>query len=666
MIVFFVTGYFLVFSQENQKSTVRYNWQGVELEQIIQYVSKVTNKTILYKPDMIKGKKVYLLSPTPIPTDALFKVLESILENNDLALVEVKIKGTTIYKLIQSTNVYNKPVPAYGYEEAQKLDLGESMVTEIIPLKYVDPDYVRTNLVNLTTGGRGILSIPGVNAVIVTDYALNVERIAQIIKLMDREKSVPIIKIIKLKHASVIDLEPNLSKVLSSLLEYEYAGPGGGEVPVGKAGKKGQIQIIPDKNSNSLIIVAPPETMQRIEEIIKKLDIPPAFIESQLQIYKLENADAEEIAKQLNEIYNQMYKEKTGVTAQGGKSVTEVTPYFVPIKQSNALVIMASPRDYKDIEKVVRSLDTRRPQVFIEAAIVEITAAEGFDIGAEITTIDNPASSARGFAGTLMGISQLVDTDKDGFPDAKIPIGPSVANAPAGAGFTAGIVKGSAGKIPFLLSALRRKAKVKVLSIPQVTTNDNEEAKINVSEQMPTTTTSIVGGTQTVTSFQNFQEAGTTLTIKPKIGEGDFLKLTIEQKIERFTGAPIASGVPPPKSTREIKTVVTVKDGNTVVLGGLVVDTEDKTNLQVPIIEKIPLIGNLFKRRQESLLKTQLFIFITPHIISTQKFPEYLRLTKKKYDDYLKSEIGDKFKIDFFDTGRPQALDFFEYKSPLK
>ena len=298
------------------------------------------------------------------------------------------------------------------------------------------------------------------------------------------------------------------------------------------------------------------------------------------------------------------------------------------------------------------------------------------NLGVELATIDDPSDdSTRGFAATSFGLTQLVDEDGNpitgdnpGIPVGRLPI-PSN-------GIQTGLFRDNIFQIPALLSVLKTENDLRVLAMPRLLTNDNQQARFTVSQAFPvtefTTTTGVVQQ-----SFDEFEEAKTELKITPHISSANYLRLDIEQLIEVFTAAQIDPSVPPPKTTREITTSITIPNHQTVVIGGLRSHNYRETVNKVPILGDIPILGYLFKNTSRTVSLNHIYIFCTPHILKESDFKD---LYKISYDNKVELENlgGDIRQVDpdfvryrtqqelYRERGRLESLYMLDYRSPTE
>lgn len=643
---------------EPKPELISVNWDGVDLEQIVKMVASQTNKRFLYDSQKLnlKNRKVYLVSKE-IPKRTLFAVFESILEMQNLGINKVIMEdGIEIYKLYESQNLPVEPMPLIAPDEtAANIPNTESVVSAVIQLKYVSANNVKQLLLTLVTHPRAVTPLEDANAIIVTDYALNVKRILNIISMVDKKKPDVVFKVIPLEYASPQDVADKVRPVIQSLMRQK-----GTPQP---AGQQETIEVVPDLRTKSIIIVALEERMDQIEKLVKEIDIKVKEEPRNLHVYKLKHAKAKDLAPILNQIYSGPNAPTTVKGPQpapspqpGGKPSAEIQPNIIADEQNNTLLIVAEDKAYAELSEVINQLDKRKLQVGIKVHIVEVTGDDTFDFGVELTTIGAPGDSPRGFGLTALGLSTLTDLDGDQIPDARIP-GQTT-------GLTWGVYKDSFEKIPFLAHMSKSESALNVMSIPEVVTNDNSEATLEAAEEEPVATTALPSSVNSpYVSDIRYEKAGIMLKITPHISKNDYLQLDIDQQIEQFGGNRTAN-LPPPKISRNIKATVTIPNAQTVVLGGLTRNNRRETETGVPFLKDIPWLGSIFKTVSDQQVKTTLYVFITPRILVDDDMKDYLEYSREHQENVYK-QTGGKWIGTRPDT-LPTSLDIFKFKSPLE
>jgi general secretion pathway protein D len=378
--------------------------------------------------------------------------------------------------------------------------------------------------------------------------------------------------------------------------------------------KGGQITV--DERTNSLIISDMGENISKIMDIIKKIDRPSPPGKEDLKVYKLENADSENIAK----ILNQILSKKKRVVRTGRQSRVLIEPSVVAAVETNSLIVHAEPDDFKTIENLIKELDVLTNQVLIEALIAEVSYDKTQELGIEWATsskLDNDKYTIGGGAnfGTIEGY-------------AKTGIAPE--------GLSVAMYKGELAyplSVGALLNMYKEDTNFNILSTPQIMTTDNQEASINVSENRPyLTETRFVessgGSTGDTIKSYDYKDVGIILKITPQISQDKYVRLKISQSVTKVIGGVTSEALITAK--REAETTLIVPNNKTVVLGGLIRnDTENSVN-KIPFLGDIPGLGIFFRKETEKTVKTNLLIFITPHIISTFQQAEEIKEEKKK------------------------------------
>jgi len=390
--------------------------------------------------------------------------------------------------------------------------------------------------------------------------------------------------------------------------------------------------------TNSLIVTDSVHNIKKIESLVRALDVATPEGKGKINVYYLKNGNAEDIGKVLSSLVSKMPRRPVRrPAARGGQrqpasggaaTILEGAVTITSDKATNSLIIVASPIDYETMRDVIRKLDIRRRQVYVEAAIIEMGLATTKEFGFEfrsMSELDNNTVTAAG--GTNFG-----------------NIGAAVAGGPEGfaslEGLAVGAVKGTFTfrgteflNIGALLVALQGDADVNVLSTPNILTTDNQEAEIMVGENIPfitgQTQSAVTGGGSILSTIER-QDVGITLKLTPQITSDDNVRLEVYQEISSVTETPglDPNVVGPSTNKRFANTTVIVKGGETIVIGGLIRDNITTAERKVPLLGDIPLLGWLFKSKTTKVEKVNLMLFITPHIIKDAK--DAAVLTRKK------------------------------------
>ncbi|MBP7763710.1 MAG: type II secretion system secretin GspD [Deltaproteobacteria bacterium] len=581
---------------------VTLDFDNVNIEVFVKFVSELTGKNFIID-DKVKGK-VTILSPRKIPLRDVYKVFLSVLEINGFATVPV---GDMI-KIVPSAAAREKSLETRIQKDGAEAE--DRMVTQIIALDRANPDEVKRVLDPIIPKTSSVLSYPPAGVLIVTDYLSNIRRMLEIVKALDVEGAGEQITYLPVQNASASEVAKSLATVFQQ-----------------RRANLTPVRIVADPRTNSLIIfasVSDTENIRKLTELMDK-DVPRG--ESNIQVYRLQNSVAEDLAKVLNSIVKETGGAAAGAApgaARVAAPVVSKNVQIVPDKATNTLVIMAEREDYKILESIIRQLDVPRPMVYIEALIMEVNTTKDFKLGVEWSGVKDTGqvngmtgSGSAAFVssgtGVLSGLTATLDA-----------AGKTVLGFPSG--FSMGILGAGIkiGDVLFptigaMVQAYKNDSDVSILSTPQILTLDNEEAEINVGSNVPYITRQESTTTSTLVNYNTYEykDVGVILNITPHINEGNYVRLKISQQVTKVTSD--VKNTTPTTLKRTAKTTVVVRDNETIVIGGLVGDsTEDGTN-QVPWLGSVPIVGWLFKANKVKREKTNLYVFLTPHIVRTER-----------------------------------------------
>jgi general secretion pathway protein D len=577
-----------------QQEYVTIDFDNVDIALFIKFISELTGKNFVIDSN-VKGK-ITIISPTKITIEEAYKVFESVLEVNGFATVP----SGSIIKIVPMAEARSKDIDTKLREEP--IDPDDRIVTRLIPLKYANPEEIKSVLGPLISKNSIIVSYAPTGMLIITDVLSNIKRLLEIIDVIDVEGTGEVISVIPLEHAGA----QSMAKSLTSVFKTTTAK--------GAKGESTSIIIVADDRTNSLLTLASEIDTLRIKELIKLLDKEAPKGEGDIHIYYLQNANAEDLAKVLTAIP----KNKTTTSAASTTAPSETAAVLskevqiLADKATNSLIINASKDDYLVLEDIIKKLDIPRRMVYIEALIMEVSMNKQFELGVQWLG-GKPAGELRGndigvFSGSNPGTSNLPSVDTTGL--VSLPTGFSLGVL----GDTITIGDLTFPSIAAVVRAYGTNSDVHILSTPQIMTMDNEEAEIKVAENVPFITRKDTSTTGVDYSNYEFKDVGVILNITPQINQERFVRLKISQEVSQIVSLDAKTGQPTTLK-REAKTTVVIKDGQTVVIGGLIDEIGNKTNYKVPLLGDIPILGNLFRSRTESLDKKNLYIFLTPHII---------------------------------------------------
>jgi len=594
---------------EPEKRSVTIDFDNVDILLFVKFISEVTGKNFIID-EKVKGK-VTIVSPTKISVEEAYRVFGSVLEVHGFTTIE----AGAVIKIVPSVVARGKSIETRLREEATSPE--DKVITQLIRLDYANPDELKKLFAPLISKSSVIVSYPPSGMLIVTDVLSNIQRLLRIISVIDVVGIGEEISVIPLEHA----IASVLIKPLTTIFE-----PGRtARTKKGQAAVAPAIKMVADERTNSLILSASEHDTIKIKQLIKMLDQETPRGAGDIRVRYLQYADAEELAKVLTALPSK----DTKADSKGKAPVISKEVQIVADKATNSLVITANKQDYLTLEDVINKLDIPRPMVYIEALIMEVSVDKEFKIGVEwaagkdIGTYENVQVGAFGTS-VPPSDSSILSTS----------VAPSVPS-----GLSLGIM-GDVLKIGDLIfpslsavvRAYRKDEDAHILQTPQLLTTDNEEAEIKVVDNVPYLTKEATGE-QNYETYE-YRDVGVTLKITPQINQDRFVRLKIFQEYVTLT----KTGTTPTTKKRSAETTVVVKDGHTVVLGGLVDDQISTTTYGVPCLGSIPILGWLFKSHSRDRGKTNLFIFLTPHVLENPA--EAQKFYEKKKEDIERVEEG--------------------------
>lgn len=631
-VVWFFTAYLPAFAEEEPlvrtdpgkdagEKYVSIDFNNVDISVFIKFISELTGTNFIID-DTIKGK-VTIISPSKISEAEAYKVFESVLEVHGFATV----RAGEVVKIVSVPEARTKNIETLMSEIARNPN--DKLVTQLISLKYADPDEIKRLVAPLISKNSVMLAYEPTGTIIVTDAYSNIRRLMSIIKMIDVANVGQNISVIPLRNADAAKVAQTLDGLFKTNSPRKMA----------RDAEK-VVKFIPDERTNSIILLASEVDTTRINSLISMLDKAIPKGKDKIHVYYLEHSTAEELAKVLQSLSGK----KSGVGAAKGKPEEPVVSDKVTItadKATNSLIIMADKDEYLVLEDVIKKLDIPRAMVFIECLIVEVNMNKSFTVGAEwtageeVTVNDRDGGAGVGFSGnttlpysTIAGIAGQNTNKVSVFPP----------------GFALGVVGESLkiGDVVFpnlgaVITALQSDTDANILSTPQLLTTDNEEASITVGKNVPYQTQT--GSTASVESYSNYdyKNVGKILKITPQISKDRQIRLKINFEATQIdTDSTLQSPTTPTTFKRAIETVVIVQDKHTVVIGGLIDDSYSTSETKVPCVGSIPILGYLFKSMSKGNNKTNLYVFLTPHVVGDKVDAARLMNEKKDQIEVLK------------------------------
>ncbi len=664
-------------------ASVTLSFSNADIESVASVLAKATGQTILVDPK-VKGT-INLISNKPLTKAKALDAFSTALRTSGFALVSVngiyRVVPEADAKLISNSVVTGKSNQA-----------GDQIITRVFKLNYESANNLLPVLRPLVSANNTINAYPGNNTIVITDYASNIQRIAELIETIDAPASTDV-QTIKLRYAIAIDIAAMLNKVLENGLAGNDAG--------------NKTIVMADARSNSLLLrSSSSEKVRQIRALVAKLDAP-GNSNGNIWVVPLRNAEATKLAVTLRAIVAadaalsaqvasgtatqavgtmgttvapaQLNNSPgaaggTGTAAATSSLTSSSTPSTGGIIQAepatNSLIITANEPLYRNLRHVIDQLDKRRGQVYIESIIVEVSSTNAAELGIQWQGLVGAGNQNTGFGGTNF-------TSSNGTPGSNIVnlsqnvnalLSPSTATPvtiPPNPGLNLGLLtkfNGVTG-MSALITALSTTTGTNILSTPNLITLDNEEARIVVGQNIPVLSGSYAttGSTATATPFTTVsrQDIGLILRVRPQISENGLVKMQIYQEVSN-----VASQVPnqgPILNKRDIETNVIVDDGQTLVLGGLIENNYTDSTSGIPWLSQIPVLGALFRYDNSSRTKTNLLVFLRPYVLRDKGQDQEITANRMQFMDQKR----DEFKPSTMLLPKPDLPKMSEMTAPL-
>jgi general secretion pathway protein D len=643
------------------------NVSDQDIKDVIRQISKATGKNFIID-DKVRGK-VTILSEKMMTKEEAYQTFLSALE---VAGFTVVTGPAGIIKIVPLKDALSSPIPIH----VDSTPYTDSFVTRLISLTNISAVDMSNAIKGLISKEGNLFAYPATNTLIITDSGTNIDRLMKIIKELDQEGPQQVVEIIPIHYAD----SKQIAETVLNLFEIEKAkaakapAPRRGEATLEEVEEVSK--IIADDRTNSVIVLASKRSIDKIKDLIARLDVEMRGETGAVHVHYLKYANAEALAATLSAVTSgggvalaaaKGEEKGKGAAAKPGAGPIAKLEGGITIgadKTTNALIITASPKDYQTlVDELISKLDIPRRQVFLESIVMELTLSKDASYGASafggggngsvlgfgqsfgaVGQLFNPTSlfNTGGLLGGVLGRDQItitVPVTGGGTQDVKIPA------------FSA------------FLNLIQTYSDANVVSTPNILTLDNEEASIDVKrkEYAASTTTTATG---VISTTPTPLEAGLTLKITPQISEGNMVRLKIEHELSNFEKAP-AGAIASPTRSRKISTTVMTMDGQTVVLGGLMEDQVSHTKQKIPILGDIPIIGLLFSQTTSAKFKSNMLIFITPHVIKDPSdFSGILQTKINQRNKFIDDNYGKRQERAIRETIAAHRADLLEYTPP--
>ncbi len=678
--------------QGAQKVTL--NVQNWSLKDLVKYFAELTGKNFIMSESQGLSETVTIISHKPVSVSEAYEAFLQALELHGYTLVTI---GSNTRVVRTDTASQTPIVIGQGTDVAG----GTVFVTQIVPLENVSVTDLQSVVTSLASPQAKIVTYAPSNTFIITENAPNLKRILKIIMQLDVAAPKSRLEIIPVQFAKASEIQQIIEQIYGTAAsgsgdkgaaatdrprrrprrdeEGAAPAPSTSSEPVSAGSESKDIsKVMSDERTNSLIVLANEQGMTAIRDLVARIDVDVDVNRgSQIHVVYLEHAKAEEVATVLSNLSqggggsssssgsgtrraraaaagtdaatgSSSTRETSSSSASGEASnVTAVFDSGMRIthdENTNSLVIIASNDDFRVVQQVISKLDVRRRQVLIDAVILELANNEGTSVGISAHGPFKPGADATGIISGQIGPSSLGLTQDLLSGLAMGIFGPalttSVTDPTTGASQDISIPA-----FGVVLKAMQSDSSVDIVSNPQLMTMDNEEATIKVGRKIPFPGPQTLSQTGISTQSYQREDVATELKVTPRVNSGNYVTLEVNVQVQEVEkGAtdgvdPKVAG--PTTSTREVETTVLVGDNQTVVLGGLVGTTETRSESKIPVLGDIPLIGALFRSKTVDYRKSNLMIFLTPHIIDDDTdMMEIMRVKELQRQEFIRRFYG--------------------------
>lgn len=616
---------------------IQLNFDNADIYEVIQVITDTLDINYIVDP-AVKGT-VNVRSSKKVPQNKLFRVFKKILNINGL-----NIRNEGEYYYIYPAKKAST-LAIYGPNQARKLKESPRMIIQVMPLMHISASAAIKLTEPYLSEHGSLYELPDLNTLIIADFESKVLDVLMILARLDVSPlSTLSVRLVRVEKAPLFTLRDELVEILNAL-------------KVNKKDHEG-VTVLPLERVNSLLLVGSNESLlESTQKWIMELDVMPSEGRDNIYVYNVRNSVASDLAGLVNDLISGK-SSSTRTAAEKPKngslttSKTETKPPTIPRRtvpstpaaisapdlgfagepallpddSRNIILIRALPPDYGRLVKLLERLDNIPRQVLIEVMIAEVKLSDSWQMGVEWS---------------------LKETNRLKINDSKYSntynFGQGISDF---TGFTYNALN-SAGEVVGLIQAIATDNDLTILSSPQLMVLNNETASINVGDQVPILTTQTSGlsstGSDITTETVQYKDTGVILTVTPKINYDGIIILDIEQQVSTAAENDLGGSTSPIISSRELKTKLAVKNGQSILMGGLIETEKNIIENGIPILKNIPFLGWLFKSHEEITDKTELIVLITPYVIESESvLDQYIERFQEKMNELRNELKGEK------------------------
>jgi general secretion pathway protein D len=623
---------------------VVFNFDNADLYEVIRVMAEILKINYIVDP-RVRGV-VNIHTVGQIPSEDVFPIFQSILKLNGATAV----KMGNVYEIVPFGDAKKSYVPPSTTRDPAKLAAEERYTIQIIILRYIPVAEVSKLIKPFLSDGADIIEHPPHNILIINDLASNVRKSIDIINLFDVDLFVDMkVRIYPVLNADVTEVAKEMERIFASFEISTKSGRGVG------------ITFTPVARINSLLVISSiPHIFEKVEAWLRELDKTPAEgTKLGVFVYYVQNAKAKDLADVLKQIFISPKEKKPDFKEKVTAPTPEPTPRgvrpttpapVVPPKEeaaavpegeinivvdetNNALVIRAFQRDYRAILETIKKLDIYPKQVLIEVMLAEITLDDTTQFGIEWSRF----------------LSSHPPNAQEVVMQGRPPADPFSAGL-AAIGIRYSIVE-LGGRVVAAIQAAATRGRLKVVSSPHILASNNKEAKIQIGSSQPiltstySSTTAVTGAAGVIEGTIEYKDIGIILTVTPRISDGGLvsMEISVEDSTVDTTSLGNLSDVPV-FGKRTAKTVLSITEGQAIVIGGLIQESKNDTRTGIPLLSRIPLLGALFGTQRYITGKTELILLMTPHIITDQLQSDTVTREFREKVEGIRKELEKKEK----------------------
>ena len=612
--------------KKKQQKNIYLNFENTALTNFVNYMAEMKKLNLI--PDKsLSEAKVSLTIRDPLSIDGAWNVFLTVLEMAGFTIVKVG----DVHKVIPKDQKLTQPLPAYINVPSHTLPDSDETIRYVVFLQNLNIDAVKDLLASMLSDKHSIIPQKEANGYIITDKSYNIKSAMRLIHELDKSGQPEAVVVLKLQRTNATDVK----ELLNALIKKSEGSPIARMLGKNNSGTTEYFppgtRIIAEERTNSLILLGLTDSIKKIEDFITNhVDTELKSAESPLHIYELQYTDATQIATILKEV-TAAPDSGPGQQASRYGAIRGGVKYFKSMnfqvdKDGNRLIVSSTDKeDWDLLKKTIDDLDKPQPQVAIETMFVSINARDLKNLGGMLHSKKHGRLGNHvDFQSAALSGNTSLKGDEGSFSSL---LGGLIGQLTADQGATL-LTFGKATNIWAVFQAFKEKNNISILSQPFLTISNKTIGKIEVGEDLQVVQEE---GTDGSKGFATVSST-TSVELEPQINLDGIIRMQVSVNIEDFINRDRGD-----KETKQLKTNVTIADGQVLVLGGFVKTKVEETKTKTPLLGDIPILGWLFKNQKRTIDKSYIFVFISPTIIKPRQLPGIGLYTKTKMHQATKN-----------------------------